>query len=84
MSRSSNPTIILFGHGLTGDMKIYITGPDDIAVSNIQSVTAMDGTPGLTFTAAIASDAALGARTVVLQSSKDDITAYAGGLEVVP
>jgi hypothetical protein len=84
VSRSSNPTIILFGHGLTGSMKVRITGPDDVSVSNIQSVTATDGTPGITFTAAIASDAALGARTVVLQNAKNDITAYAGGLEVVP
>ena len=84
VSRSSNPTIILFGRGLTSSLKVFITGPDDIAVSNIQSVTATDGTPGITFIAAVASDAALGARTVVLQNSKSDTTAYAGGLEVVP
>jgi hypothetical protein len=84
VSRSSNPTIILFGHGLSAGMKVRITGPDDITVSNIRSVTATDGTPGITFTAAVASDAALGARTVVLQNAKNDITAYAGGMEVLP
>jgi hypothetical protein len=84
VSRSSNPTIILFGRGLKASMKVRITGPDDITVSNIQSVMANDGTPGITFTAAVASDAALGARTVVLQDSNNDMTAYAGGFEVVP
>jgi len=65
-------------------MKVSLTGPNDIQISNPQAVTATDGTPGITFTATIASDAALGARTVVLQNPKNDITAYAGGLEVVP
>jgi len=65
-------------------MKVSLTGPNDIQISNPQAVTATDRTPGITFTATIASDAALGARTVVLQNPKNDITAYAGGLEVVP
>jgi hypothetical protein len=84
VSRSSSPTIILFGHGLTGSMKVHLTGPDDIQVSNVQSATATDGTPGISFTATVGSDAALGARTVILQNVKNDITAYAGGFEVVP
>jgi hypothetical protein len=84
ISRSSSPTIILFGHGLTGTMKVHLTGPNDIAVSNIRAVTATDGTPGITFTAAVDANAALGARSVILQDTNNDITAYAGGLEVVP
>jgi hypothetical protein len=65
-------------------MKVHLTGPDDIQISAIQAVTATDGTPGISFIATVGSDAALGARTVVLQGAKNDITAYAGGLEVVP
>jgi hypothetical protein len=32
----------------------------------------------------VASDAALGARTVVLQNSNNDVTTFTAGLEVVP
>ncbi len=82
--RGKTARILLFGPGLAGDMQISIRGPADITISNIQSITATDGTPGVQFTAVAAPDAALGARTVVLQSSKGDITTFTGGLEVAP
>ena len=33
-------------------MQVTISGPGDIAVSNIQSITSTDNTPGISFTAA--------------------------------
>jgi hypothetical protein len=38
----------------------------------------------LSFPATIPSNAALGARTLILQDTKNDITTFTGGLEVVP
>ena len=76
--------VLLFGQGLSGNMNVMISGPADITVSNIQGIMATDGTPGVAFQAAVSSGAALGARTVVLQDPKDDITSFTGGLEVVP
>jgi hypothetical protein len=82
ISQGTTATILLFGLGLNGNMQVTISGPGDIAVSNIQGITATDNTPGISFTAAVASNAALGARTVLLRDSKDDITSFNGGLEV--
>lgn len=76
--------VVLFGPGLTSDMKVSILGPNDIQISNVVGVTATDGTLGLSFTAAVAGNAAPGGRTVVLQSSNGNMTAFTGGLEVVP
>ena len=59
-----------------------ISGPGDITVTNIQSITATDKTPGVSFTAAVAANAALGARTVLLRDLKDDITSFTCGFEV--
>jgi len=74
----------LFGPGLSGSMTVSLSGPADIAISNIQSITSTTNVPGISFTAAVGSTAALGARTVVLQATNNDITTFAGGLEVVP
>ncbi len=82
--QNSTMIVLLFGPGLSGNMQISVTGPNDITVSNPQSITATDGTPGVAFTAAVAANAALGARTVVLQNSSKDITTFTGGLEVIP
>jgi hypothetical protein len=76
--------VILFGPGLSGNMQVKISGPGDIVVSNIQSIRASDGTPGIQFTATVPLGAALGGRTVLLINSAGDITAFTGGLEVVP
>ena len=82
--RGQTARVLLFGPGLSGDMQVIIRGPADIAISNLNAITATDNTPGITFTAAVSSNAALGARTVVLQNSKGDVTTFTGGLEVVP
>lgn len=76
--------MILFGPGLSGNMTVTLSGPSDISVSNIQSISSTMNVPGISFSAAVSSSAALGARTVVLQSPNNDITTFAGGLEVVP
>ncbi|MCU1286518.1 MAG: hypothetical protein JWO13_2868 [Acidobacteriales bacterium] len=82
--RGSTMRVLIFGHGLSGSMTVSISGPGDIAVSNINSITSTDNTPGLSFTAVVASGAALGARTVYLKSANSDITTFTGGLEVIP
>ena len=84
ISQGSTQTVILFGHGLSGNMTVSLTGPADIAVSNIQAIMSTTNVPGISFTAAVSSSAALGARTVILQAANNDITTFAGGLEVVP
>jgi hypothetical protein len=84
ISRGTTQTVLLFGPGLSGSMKVSVTGPSDVAISNIQSITATDNTPGVSFTAAVDSNAALGARTVVLQTANNDVTTFSGGLEIVP
>ncbi len=76
--------VTLFGPGITSDMTASFSGPPDITVTNITPVTATDGTPGLQFDIAVASTAALGARTLILQNSNNDITTFAGGIEIIP
>ncbi len=82
--RGASMRVVLFGPGLTAGMTVSILGPSDIQISNVQGTSATDNTPGLSFTATVAPNAALGARTVVLQASNGDITTFTGGLEVVP
>jgi hypothetical protein len=83
ISRGSTQTVLLFGPGLSGSMQVSLTGPADVAISNIQSITATDNTPGVSFTAAVDGNAALGARTVILQNSNNDVTTFSGGLEII-
>lgn len=84
IQRNSASRVVLFGTGLSGTMQVSINGPtiNDITIGNVQSVTATDGTPGISFTATVPAAAATGARTVVLRSTQDDITTFTGGLEV--
>ena len=82
--RGATSRIVMFGPGLNGSMQVSMLGPAGITVSDIISITATDKTPGISFIATVAADAALGARTVVLQNAKGDITTFTGGLEVVP
>lgn len=82
--RGSSMRIVLFGPGLTADMQVTIRGPADIKIADVTGIKATDNTPGISFTAAVAADAALGSRTVVLQNAQGDITTFTGGLEVVP
>jgi len=82
--RGQTARILLFGPGLSGDMKITIRGPADIDIAEFTSITSTTGTAGLSFIAVANANAALGARTVILQNAKGDITTFTGGLEVVP
>ena len=77
-------TVTMFGPGLTAGMKVSITGPGDISVGSLTAITAQDGTPGLQFPITLTGSTALGARTVVMQDAKNDVTTFSGGLEVVP
>ncbi len=76
--------VILFGPALSGDMQVIIGGPADIIVTSVTSITATDNTPGISFVAAVDPNAALGARSVSLKTSQNDITTFAGGMEVMP
>jgi hypothetical protein len=82
--RGAKMTILMFGTGLNGALKVTLSGPPDIVVTNVRGVVSIDGISGVAFDAAVASNAALGARTVRLRSPHDDVTAFAGGLEVLP
>lgn len=84
ISRGANATVLLFGPGLNANMTVSIGGPSDIQVSNVRSITSTTGTPGVAFNVAVNGNAAAGARTVFLQNSQGDITAFTGGLEVTP
>jgi hypothetical protein len=84
VQRGSNMKVIMFGPGLSGLMSVTISGPADIAVSNIRSITSMSNVPGIAFDVNVASNAALGARTVRLMGPNHDITTFTGGLEVRP
>jgi hypothetical protein len=86
MHQNHVATVIVFGPGLNTSMKASFSGPGDIAIGPLQSVNFTDpkAPPGLRFTATVASNAALGARTLVLQDTKNDITTFSGALEVVP
>jgi hypothetical protein len=76
-------TVLLFGPGLDGSMQVTIGGPDDIQITNVHGINSTNGLPGVAFTATVNGNAALGARTVFLKNAQSDITAFAGGLEVV-
>jgi hypothetical protein len=84
ISRGATMRVLLFGQGLDGSMTVTIDGPQDIIVTNIRSITSTNNKPGVSFDATVSASAALGARTVFLRTSNDDITAFTGGLEVVP
>jgi hypothetical protein len=76
--------VLLFGPGLDGSMQVSIVGPPGISVAGVAPITSTDKTPGVSFLATVAPNAALGARTVSLKNSQGDITTFTGGLEVVP
>lgn len=82
--RGSTMRVILFGPGLNGQMQVRIAGPSDITVAQVSSIQATDNTPGIAFMATASGNAALGARTVFLQTANGDVTSFTGGLEVVP
>ena len=84
IQRGATMKVLLFGAGLTGSLEVIVSGPQDFTISNVRNITATDNTPGVTFDLSVNSNAALGARSVLLKASDNDITAFTGGLEVVP
>ncbi len=84
MHQNSSPTVLVFGTGLNVNMKASFSGPSDITIGPLQPVNFQGGGTGVSFTATVASNAALGARTLILQNANNDITTFTGGLEVVP
>jgi|SRR5581483_3365816 len=82
VTRASTVTVLIFGPGLSSNMQVSISGPSDIGISQIRGIQSTTGIPGIAFQANVASNAALGARTVILQAPNGDITTFTGGLEV--
>jgi hypothetical protein len=82
--RGSTMRVVIFGPGLSPDMKVSILGPNDIQIASVLGIMATDTTPGISFIANVAANAVAGGRTVVLQSTNGNITTFTGGLEVVP
>lgn len=82
--RGESMSVVMFGTGLSGSVTVTISGPADIQVSNIVTRTARDGTPGVSFDVVVDPNAALGARTVFLQSGNNQLTSFTGGWEVIP
>jgi hypothetical protein len=84
LHRNSTATVIIAGTGLNTSMIASLSGPADITIGPLQSITFTNNSKGLSFSATVSANAALGARTLILQDAKNDITTFAGGLEVVP
>ena len=72
----------MFGPGLNGNVQVAISGPNDIGVSNLKSITSTKGTPGVEFVITVPGSAAIGARTVFLTNGSGALTTFTGGLEV--
>lgn len=84
VNRGGSATIVAFGTGISNSMQISISGPNDITMGTVTNIVATDGTPGVSFPITVGSNAALGGRTLVFQSTNNDITTFTGGLEVLP
>lgn len=82
--RGTNMRVLMFGPGLDGSVTVVVRGPNDISVSDVGTISSTTGVSGISFTAAVSPNAALGARTVVVQTAQGDVTTFTGGLEVVP
>jgi len=81
VARGTSATILIFGTGLTGTQTLSISGPNDISISNEQSVKSTDGTPGIEFQITVASGAAVGARTLSVKQNAN-ASSFVGGIEV--
>jgi hypothetical protein len=84
IQRGATGQVLMFGRGLSGSVTVTISGPADIQVSNVVTRTASDGTQGVSFDVVVDPSAAVGARTVFLQSGTTQLTSFTGGLEVIP
>jgi hypothetical protein len=63
MHQNSSATVIVAGTGLNTSMKASFSGPADITVGPLQLITFTNNSKGISFTATVAPNAALGART---------------------
>jgi hypothetical protein len=81
IARGTSALILIFGSGLTGSQTLSISGPNDISITNQQSVKATDGTPGIEFQISVGSGAAVGARTLSVKEGSN-ASVFVGGLEV--
>jgi hypothetical protein len=85
VARGANTTMLIFGPGISSSMRISFSGPaGDITTSGVVDVksTANPPVPGIQMNMSVSSTAAVGARTVILQDTNNDITTFTGGLEV--
>jgi hypothetical protein len=82
--RGERLRVLVFGPGLDANTTATISGPADITISNLAPINSTSGATGISFVAEVNSSAALGARTVVLQTPEGDISTFTGGLEVIP
>ena len=82
--RGSSVHVLLFGPGLSGNMQVRLSGPSDYSISNQQTITSTQNTPGIEFDISVGSSAALGGRTVILTDANNNVTTFTGGLEVIP
>lgn len=82
--RGASMHVLLFGPGLSGDMQVRLSGPQDYTVTNRISISSTDNTPGIEFDLTMNGDAALGGRTVFLIDARNNVTTFTGGLEVLP
>ncbi len=86
IAQGSTMTVLMFGTGLSASMTISISGPNDLTVSSPVSIQSTDNppVPGVAFTLAATPSASLGARTVILQDTSNNVTTFTGGLQVIP
>jgi len=86
IAQGSTMTVLMFGTGLSSSMTISISGPSDLTVSSPVSIQSTDNPPipGVAFTLAATPSASLGARTVILQDTSNNVTTFTGGLQVIP
>ncbi len=86
IAQGSTMTVLMFGTGLSASMKIAISGPNDLTVSNPITIKSTDNPPitGVAFTLVATPSASLGARTVILQDTNNNVTTFTGGLQVIP
>lgn len=83
VTRGTQAHVLVFGTGLGGTLKVFLSGPNDIGISNIIGIKSTKGTAGVEFDVTVPASAAPGARTVFLEDASGNITTFTGGLEVL-